>query len=202
MKGKTALLTGDQREIFLRHLRDETSEMHRALENTALSKKLLSPDQTLSDYTLYLSAMLAVMNFTEASVFPRLLSILPDIFKRKKTNWLTGDLQELESYHQAVPAFQPQIPSTSPSYYLGMMYVVEGSTLGGRMILKQLPEDTRNATRFFEGYGPETSEMWKSFITILASYAIEDENRQLIIEGAKDMFRFIHAYFNKIDACR
>lgn len=201
MRENSALLTSDQREIFLQQLRQETAGHHKDLENTWLSKKLLSPDLLPLDYALYLSAMQQVMLFTEENAFPYLLSIIPDLVKRKKTAWLTADLQNLAVLINEIPAFKPQIATSSPSYFLGMMYVIEGSTLGGRVILKQLPAQLQNSTHFFSGYGNETGPMWKSFISNLTGYAILDENRQLIIEGVKDMFQYIHAYFNQIEEC-
>lgn len=199
MRENSALLASDQREIFLQQLRQKTADYHKALENTELSRKLVSPDITRDDYACYLSSMFQVMEFAEENAFPRLLSIVPDLTFRKKTTWLKIDLDFLPEHLHRLPAFQPQIPSSSPSYFLGMMYVIEGSTLGGRVILKQLPAQLKSSTRFFTGYGDETSQMWKNFMSNLTEYAFRDENRQLIIEGAKDMFQFIYAYFNLIE---
>jgi heme oxygenase (biliverdin-IX-beta and delta-forming) len=50
------------------------------------------------------------------------------------------------------------------------MYVLEGSTLGGkiisRMLLKQVPS-LDGATTFFQGYQDDTMSMWQKFKTHL-----------------------------------
>ena len=51
----------------------------------------------------------------------------------------------------------------------GALYVLEGSTLGGRgitkMLLRQCPWLTLQKLTFFNGYGAGTGPMWLSFHT-------------------------------------
>ncbi len=51
------------------------------------------------------------------------------------------------------------------------MYVLEGATLGGRVIARRLEQhlsvDPRTGGRFFRPYGSETSSMWSSFVVRL-----------------------------------
>ena len=57
---------------------------------------------------------------------------------------------------------------------IGCHYVLEGSTLGGRVILKQMRRDPeagndRLPTAFFSAYGDATGEHWRAFCSFLRS---------------------------------
>jgi len=91
--------------------------------------------------------------------------ILPDIAQRRNSLLIQKDLQALEVSTRVSCA--PEIPEIrSIPQALGALYVLEGSTLGGRMIRKMLlshPHITipENALQFFNGYGAETGQRWK-----------------------------------------
>ena len=58
---------------------------------------------------------------------------------------------------------------------LGLLYVLEGSTLGGQFIAQHL-QLTYGYTRstgsdFYSGYGEQTTTHWQSFITYLNSFS-------------------------------
>ncbi len=59
---------------------------------------------------------------------------------------------------------------------LGMLYVLEGSTLGGRFILRALAE--RNVAdpdlAFLDPYGSETGARWRDFLDVLARETGDD----------------------------
>jgi heme oxygenase len=72
----------------------------------------------------------------------------------------------------------PTFPAPeSQAEALGMLYVLEGSTLGGRLILRTLKDrgvdDPRLA--FLDPYGPETGVRWRSFQSVLARETSHDE---------------------------
>jgi heme oxygenase len=62
---------------------------------------------------------------------------------------------------------------------LGMMYVLEGSTLGGRFILQALTERGVDVSElaFLDPYGARTGERWRSFLGILERETADDERR-------------------------
>lgn len=78
---------------------------------------------------------------------------------------------------------------------LGCLYVIEGATLGGRVITRhlqnQLGTTPDSGGAFFDGYGAETGSRWKAFCTMLSQYADHsaDEDRQAaIVAGANRTF--------------
>ncbi|WP_425618002.1 biliverdin-producing heme oxygenase [Anatilimnocola sp. NA78] len=61
---------------------------------------------------------------------------------------------------------------------LGVMYVLEGSTLGGVVIARHLRQHfswpASDSFRFFNVYGDQVSQRWTAFVQLLAEQASED----------------------------
>lgn len=81
-----------------------------------------------------------------------------------------GERSRAPLLSEATPGAHPPFPRPgSRGEALGLLYVLEGSTLGGRMILRELTrrgiEDRRLA--FLDPYGAETGRRWRGFIEVL-----------------------------------
>lgn len=89
-----------------------------------------------------------------------------DFETRRKVPALERDLATLKA---APSADAPLSPPVGRSEALGFLYVLEGSTLGGRVIDKQLRARGLSAEglSFFQGYGDQTGPRWKAFCTVL-----------------------------------
>jgi len=65
----------------------------------------------------------------------------------------------------------PLTPLQDAMAALGSLYVMEGSTLGGRVIQRNLERSLgalgADSRSYFNGYGPETGRMWLSFLARL-----------------------------------
>jgi heme oxygenase (biliverdin-IX-beta and delta-forming) len=75
---------------------------------------------------------------------------------------------------------------------LGMLYVLEGSMLGGRVILKALARKGVNdpALAFLNPYAAETGARWQSLLAVLEREASDDEARiAAICTGARRAFQ-------------
>jgi heme oxygenase len=79
------------------------------------------------------------------------------------------------------------------------MYVIEGSTLGGRIILKHIHTalglDENKGASFFAGYGAETGIRWKKIMNIMSGYAVANKCEDEVIAGACHAFESIDKYF-------
>jgi len=98
----------------------------------------------------------------------------------------------------APPALLPHLPTFA--HALGALYVVEGSTLGGRVILRdverRLGQQITGATRFFGGGGMAAGPVWQQFRTALDGFG--DDRPRLcddVVTGAQRTFRAILAWF-------
>ncbi|MBL7921560.1 MAG: biliverdin-producing heme oxygenase [Bacteroidia bacterium] len=176
---------------FLNELRERIGPMHKALEQTVISKQITSPSLTPQQYQNYLQKMFCVHEAVEKNVFPHLKQQFNDITERTKTPAILNDLKGLNSHIEncSVSFIDDQFVSSIP-FCLGIMYVTEGSTLGGIYILKNVSaimgDRTKNVSYFFNCYGQHTGTKWKTFLEVLNSYAASasDKEKNEIIAGA------------------
>ena len=190
------------REVFMNSLRQETAPMHQKLEQSALSMALLRPDVTPADYTQYLRAMRQVVAWHENHVFPLVISVVTDLGSRHKLTMIDLDLKSLSHDGETLlPEFNPVQPPVTTAAAMGYLYVLEGSTLGGMVILKHLQGRdfaTPENTSFFAGYGKNTGNLWRGFLEVLGNYAETSQQQEEIIAGARRAFGDIDVYFNTV----
>jgi heme oxygenase len=196
----TDLQLQQEAKIFLQNLRTETSEAHESLEAHPVSKAIAADHITADSYIRYLQIMERVVQGMESALEPRLEAHVADIRDRSKTDWIAADLVALNAGANPFPAFAEleERPETGRAF--GAYYVLEGSALGGRVILKQLPQELResgNRTRYFEGYGKQTGPMWQRFLGDFSTYVLTSKEEGQAIEGARDAFSAIQHYFNR-----
>lgn len=182
---------------FLKTLRSHTEAAHQALEAHPYSRSITDPDISAKDYIRYLQIMQRVVDGYDAHLHRALAEFIPDMDDREKHVWIKADLQSLEADANPFPLFRLPAPTCVMPAALGAWYVLEGSTLGGRVILKSLPPFVKDSTRYFEGYGAQTGPMWQGFLNILTAAAAKtDTAANDIIQGAEDAFAAILQYFN------
>ncbi len=185
-------------ETFLDRLRSKTSHSHKKLESLPISASIVSPDVTRAAYVYYLVLMHDIVKETEEKIFPILDDVIADLDERRKLPLLENDLIFLDHRkHHTIPVFGNK--PISVAFALGMMYTVEGSSLGGRFILKNIQNalgyDEQNGAQYFAGYANKTGNYWKSFLNVLMAYEHENNAADEIIAGAEFAFRAIHNHF-------
>ena len=86
-------------------------------------------------------------------------------------------------------------PLPNAEAVLGSMYVVEGSTLGGAMIARDVENrlglTAETGCAYFRSYGRNVAAMWKSFGAVLME-ASSPEADDLIVGAAQDTFTVMH----------
>ena len=94
-----------------------------------------------------------------------------DYAPRRKLPWLRQSIAFF--CDDSMPDYVPKQPLATPAIknlgeLIGVLYVIEGSTLGGRHILKSLSKQfalsSDEGVRFFQGYGDQTSRNWQYFL--------------------------------------
>lgn len=185
---------------FTKRLKEHTAGAHRELEDLQLSKTILDSNLNREDYLLYLDLMHDVHLEIEKCVFPILRSEIPDLNQRSKIHLLENDFTVLEfkkKSNRELVGFWKEEYSTS--FALGMLYVLEGSTLGGRIIYshvkKSLGIDEYSGASYFSGYSDQTGLFWKSFIAELTAYELRTGEEKEIISGANHAFSQIKQHF-------
>lgn len=168
-------------------LKEHTSAVHLQLE-----QRLLAHIQSVDSPQQYAS-LLAMMYGYYAAIEKKLDEfhhVLPEYHIRRKSQSILNDLEGF-NFPKATLSLCDDIPSIhSVPAALGVMYVLEGSTLGGkiisRMLKKRLPS-LEGSTNFFDGYREETGVMWQRFREHLA-HAVEESKQTETQKAAHETF--------------
>jgi heme oxygenase len=123
----------------------------------------------------------------------------PGFFRsRCKTALLVKDLQALglqPADIRRLPPCRPLMPLRAPEAVLGSMYVVEGSTLGGAIIARDVERllglNAETGCAYFRSYGRDIGPMWKTFGAMLLA-ASSPKADDLIVESAGRTFDVMH----------
>lgn len=178
--------------VLLRHA---TAEMHRAVERLPLMAGLTSPSVTREDYLDFLHALADIYAALEGSLLDALdEEIRNDLGVRPKLPVILDDLADLGQAH--VPCASTQIAPPGAAAALGGLYVLEGATLGGRVIAKHLRRclgPALGSTGFLDFHGEHSSAAWKRFASILDS--LPEHGRMdpaEVVSGACETFALVH----------
>ena len=175
--------------VQIAQLREATTADHEAVEK---SIPLLGNNLTMAIYLGTLEQMFPFISaweiFARDSAPPDMVSL---VTARQRSHLLEADIFALggrlrRCEHVALPEL------SGSSAFLGAMYVMEGSRLGGQIIAQHV--DTKlslrsdKGTSYFYGFGAKTGGMWKELISHMET-SIPDTEAASIISAAKAMFQ-------------
>jgi heme oxygenase (biliverdin-IX-beta and delta-forming) len=117
--------------------------------------------------------------------------ILPDYNERRKASVIAQDMAKVNDEKcEKICSDLPEI--TSPDHALGALYVMEGSTLGGKVLTKMITERMQltpdEGVRFFNGYGADTFSKWHAFKEHLNNYSSEKQVQDTVVNAANETF--------------
>lgn len=112
--------------------------------------------------------------------------VLPDWEKRRRSDFLRDDLADLGlGPGHAGPAARFE----TEAEILGTVYVLEGSRLGGTLLVRSVPDAFPK--RFLSS---SDSTLWRTLIELLDSVLVTPDDRRLAMAAAKAAFaRFEHS---------
>ena len=169
-------------------LKSETYEHHTSSE--ALIGPLLASIRDNDDYVALLHIFYGFFQPVEELIAAQISNpVLPDIHERRNAKIILEDLASLGKHEPPVICHSLPAINDLPAA-LGALYVLEGSTLGGRVIRKMLLKHPslsldESKLKFFNGYGDATGEKWKAFQQCINRY---DHQSEEIITAARDTF--------------
>lgn len=193
--------------MFLQNLRTQTGPCHKALEQNPYSVALTGPEVTLADYSAYLQKLYGFVVGFEQTAYPLLQSADAEIESRRKTHFLQSDLSALNCNINSIPLLPEAVFKeryATPAAAWGGLYVLEGSVLGGAILKKHLQhllgETIDDKVRYFTAYGVNTGQVWKNFLQLLGTAALEKEEE--IIHSAVQTFGLLNQWmtFNTINS--
>ncbi len=189
--------------MLMTTLREETSSYHARLERSPLLRGLVGAELSHRFYAAVLGANYGFYAPLEA----RLLAAADwpslgfDLGERLKTPMLEADLASfgLEGeLLRALPQCEalPRIPNLYAA--LGAMYVLEGSTLGGQLVARQLATSLAigpaSGAAFYSSYRARVGPMWQRFRAFVEAYGSAHEDA--VIAAASATFAALEAWYD------
>ena len=180
-------------------LRSATQDDHAATEGTV---PLMSPSLTLSQYGDTLARIYRIVRAWDTWAAANAPADLqPILHSRRRASLLADDLQTLglpipsEDEVPHHPMQSTTVAGDARSVFLGRMYVMEGSTLGGQLLARHVEQQFNfaegHADSYFRGYGEATGDRWRQFKTLLEE--LPQEHAEVVIASAKNMFQLFGA---------
>lgn len=176
--------------MLLQRLRSDTKEAHQALEKLIIPR--IKNIQNNNDYIELLELFYGYFKPIENLLDKHLgNNEIPEYSNRRKSESLIKDIlaaggaPSLKTCN-VLPAI------TNAKEAIGAMYVLEGSTLGGKIISKMIMQclslSSDEAISFFTGYREDSDRMWSSFTAALNACTNNPEEQHRIAQAANDTF--------------
>ena len=185
------------REVYvppvLQDLRAGTAELHIALE-----KRLPFFSDTL-DTQAFVRLMQAYYGFymplEDALLRSAAIPADFDLAPRLNAPTLCSDLHALGVSAAALRSLPhcEQLPVIdSSAACLGVLYVLEGATLGGQILRREISTrlglEADNGAAFLDIYGAATGRRWRDFIEYLGSRSMSADERAAVVTAAQTTF--------------
>lgn len=171
--------SADWAKTLANELREATRALHHRLDHSPRLAPLVRPELTLADYSDSLRALYAINRPIELRIADYIAAhALPINFgAHRRMDDLAADLAFLDLPPPAPAWDGPLIDS--PGALIGCFYVLAGSTLGGRVIFRQLQAslavNDQNGAKFFAGHGEQTMAKWQEFWNFAAALCPSSE---------------------------
>lgn len=191
------MLNSPESSAILPLLRHETRPFHDAVEQNPFNLALAAGTVTVADTAQFLAKMYGFLAPYEAQLHAQATLFGPawQLDQRYRAPLILNDLAQLG--HHAAPLLCPALPPLGTrAQLLGAMYVLEGATLGGQVIARQLDKAGIATHAFFTGRAERTGPLWKSFCQHLAEAAETDE-QAAIVASAVYTFQALSTWLNQ-----
>lgn len=189
----------------LRQLREQTRREHEATE---AALPLTAPGLGVGTYKAALWAIFPIVEGWENWAADHAPEQVQPLLARRRRSYLLR--QDLASFGMVVPAASvkdrpvawdtvvrgPAADETALSgeefnaRFLGALYVMEGSTLGGRFIARHVEAalglEPGRGNAYFRGHGEATGALWRETTALIA--AVPEEYSDRVIAAAKRTF--------------
>lgn len=174
-------------------LKENTNDLHSRLEQVGFVNKIMDKTLTLEEYKKLIRANYAFHDPIEKNL--RGIMELADMNIHWKTPFLDRDRLAVGDFilDRIENPFEPA------DFYeaLGCLYVLEGATLGGKTIRRQL-HNLPVTMHYYGCYGEDGGFHWRQFLEILKKNIDTDEKAKSVLFGAKETFYFGIRCFEKI----
>jgi heme oxygenase len=185
---------------ILERLKQETRALHEQIEAVV---PILHPAADAAVYRRYLEKLLGFHRPVERDLaaVPGLEQLGLTLDRRWKSPRLERDLLGLGLAPGAVAslatcALTPRIHGLDSA--LGCMYVLEGATLGGQVVVRalsaRLPAVLDRGSSYLRCYADETGAQWRAFTSVLLAHGRHEAAQAEMVAAARETFTTLHAW--------
>ena len=175
-------------------LKSATKQNHDNLEQLMFVNNIMNGTLTLQQYKQILTTNYLVHKNFEAFLFDNLSPEIAqqlNIAHRKKLPALIADMEALNIELPILANEEEFSFEKNDASILGALYVLEGATLGGSVIVKRLKTNPGLSTlnldfNYYQVYGTELIPYWKTFCAVLNQQ--REDGYDAAVNSAKKMF--------------
>ena len=179
-------------------IKEATKTAHQDLEKKVVYK--LKAIRSNADYADLLKHFYAYFSAVEKAIAPYIAGeLIPDLAERRNSSYLQQDIEELGAHVNELPEVRV-LKISNAVEALGAMYVMEGSIMGGPIIVQMLAKyGVTKGVSFFSGYGEATGAMWAKFVSVMNEAAKTGEDEARAIEAANETFSRFGEVFGAVE---
>ncbi|MEO1107803.1 MAG: biliverdin-producing heme oxygenase [Pseudomonadota bacterium] len=190
-------------------LRNETDVLHNKLHAQFSFASLLDGTLQRSEYQALIKrlhgfyaplddAVLAALTVNDVST--------PPFWYEKRSRLIAQDIRDLEGDHDKIstgPTCREIAEVVTPETVGGVLYVVEGATMGGALINKAaerlLNTDNTLGRRYWDWCRVEGRNRWRMTLQYLDHLQFSASSLDDLVSGAKDTFRLLDDWLAPLD---
>ncbi|MBK8814904.1 MAG: biliverdin-producing heme oxygenase [Methylococcaceae bacterium] len=187
-------------------LKSETSTAHRQLERNRSLSRLFQSDYSILEYQELIGKFYGFFSAIEPLIFNDVKIGNSQVLRhRSKTASLASDLALLGvngSMLTASPCCENLPLLDSFARRMGAFYVLEGSTLGGRIISKRLKEhfgeSILDKLNYYQSYGDDLMTEWAAFQHFMANH-FDGKTSEIteVVSAATETFSCLDSWLQK-----
>ena len=181
--------------MLSQHIKESTKSAHQALEGTVVRQ--MKAIRSEADYADFLNNFYIYFNAIEKAILPYISKdVLHDYADRRKSDYIKADIESLGGTVENRSDIKvPEI--NNPLEALSALYVLEGSIMGGPIIVQMLNKyGIHKGTSFFSGYGEDTGKMWGIFTAALNAQGENPDTHPKAADIANETFSRFGDVFN------
>ncbi|WP_442589921.1 biliverdin-producing heme oxygenase [Pedobacter sp. AW31-3R] len=180
------------------NIKEATKEAHLSLERQVIQK--MKAIRSNADYADFLKYFYTYFSQVEKAIAPYITAeLLPDYNDRRNSSYLKNDIEALGGNVNDIPTVNlPEINNQLQA--LGALYVMEGSIMGGSIIVKMLEKGgITEGVSFFSGYGEATGQKWGIFVGVMNAQATNEEEENIAVKAANETFTRFAEVFDDVN---
>lgn len=196
-------------------LKDSTRERHARMESLPFVAALTSGELPLNGYVAQLRSLAIIHGTLEHELRMAPFTPITALYQARPSRLahLRADLSAFDRFcipdcleavehalHIAEQIRRARVEG--PEDLLGFLYVLEGTTLGNAVHLRDVKnafgDRVAGATRYYAGYGDKTGEYWKEFRSAMNAIPMDTSGRERLVGVAHGFFDLLESLYSAL----